>query len=600
MLAAAAVVNAEDAASEELIGDGSDGNLSCPVHRFELYDEDGIQIRSSDKNPKPFSLEKTCGKCHDYETIKGGWHFNGHNAEIEKGRNSQPWVLVDVKSRTQIPVSGRGWDGTFRPEEIGLSPWEFVKTFYSHFPGGSYGVMESDNPDEDIRKAISGNYEINCLACHHNSFTEDQSEAALQSARQNYKWIPTASSGKGVIKGVASGLDDFFDPEFDKGVEVEYDKSIFDAEDKVFFDIGMPTNERCYFCHSNWDQSVGEDECWGQDMDVHVQAGMKCIDCHRNGDDHMITRGYEAEGEGKTLTCEGCHIGEGGGVPESGRLGAPRPKHAGIPTVHFEKLTCTACHSGSWPREEAGRIKTARIHRTGLHGKHNLKPDQPHVYGPVLMKGDDGKIGPYKVMFPAYWAKVVGGRVVPMQPKDVLEKAGRILKQSSEFVYDWAELTEEQIAETLKLLDGQGQAVYIAGGKVYALNDKGGVSVEQNEAARPYAWPMAHDVRGAQQSLGVRLCKDCHTNDSPFFFGRLEFDTPVVSEGGVEYVQMIQLEGIDATYMKLFNASFVFRPMLKIIAVLCCGLIGVIILAYVLRAVRCVTGFWEKGGRKDV
>ena len=585
---------AED--DQELIGEGSDGNLSCPVHRFELYDENGIQIRSTDENPQPFSLEKTCGKCHDYETISHGWHFNGHDSSVDAGRNSQPWVYTDAKTRMQIPLSGRGSDGTFKPEEIGITPWEFLKINYSHFPGGSYGVMEATNPDEDIRKTISGNYEINCLACHHLDFKEDQSEAAMQSARQNYKWIPTASSGKAVINGVASSLDDFFDPEFDEGLKVEYDKSIFDADDKVFFNIGMPTNERCLFCHSNEDVTVSEDKQWTCEKDVHLEAGLNCIDCHRNGDDHMITRGIETEGMGKTLSCEGCHLGEDeDGVIVAGKLGAPHPEHKGIPTVHFEKLACTACHTGNWPEDEIGRIRTARIHKTGLHGKHNLNLVQPHVYGPVLMKGENGKIAPHKLFWPAYWARIENEKVVPLSPDEVLESSGNVLKQKVEKEDDWMPLTETQIAEVLKSLGTEeSKAVYIAGGKLYAINAKGDLESQQNDAAKPYAWAMGHDVRGAQQSMGVRKCKDCHTNDSKFFFSKIELDTPVVSSGGAQFVEAIQLQGIDELYMKAFNASFVFRPMLKIVAIACCGLIGLVILGYMLKAVIVVSDTCSK------
>lgn len=582
---------AASADEKELIGEGNDGNRSGPVHHFELLDETGMKIRAKDKTAKPFSLRKTCGECHNYEKITSGWHFNAHDPDVDPGRPGQPWVLTDSVTRTQVPVSGRRWPGTFTPEQLGITPWEFVKRNFSHFPGASYGQMDAEDPDESIRQDISGKYEANCLACHHGGFREDQSAASLQAARQNYRWIPTASSGKALVKGVALSLDDFFDPEFDDGIEVTYNKSIFDAEDKVFFDITMPSNDRCYFCHSNEDLDVTEDQQWSVDEDVHMHSGMNCIDCHRNGDGHMITRGIETDGPGKSLTCEGCHLGvDEDGDPQEGRLGSPKPKHAGIPTVHFEKLTCTACHSGTWPQETAGRWKTARIHKTGLHGKHNLDLSQPHVYAPVLMKGTDGKIAPHKVFWPAYWATLEGDVITPIAPADVLETAGHILKEKVEKVDDWRPLTETKIADVLKVLNTETtQAVYIAGGQRYQLNAEGGLDHESHPTAQPYAWPLAHDVRPAEQGLGVRLCKDCHTTDSAFFFGTLEVDTPVKTEAGTEFVEMIQLQGIDRLYMWMFNASFVFRPMLKVVAIASCGLIALMILAYFLRAVAAVS-----------
>lgn len=581
---------AAGAGETELLGEGNDGNRSGPIHHFELYDEAGKKIRSGFEAPNPFSLKQTCGQCHDYETIAGGWHFNGHNPEVDPGRPGQPWVLTDSWTRTQVPLSGRGWKGTFTPEQLGVTPWEFVKQNFSHFPGGSYGeIAAEEDSDEYFRQEISGKYEINCLTCHHLSSRQDHSLGALQSGRQNYRWIAAASSGKAAIKGVASSLDDFFDPEFDEGIETLYDKSIFDDDDKVFFEIGMPTNKQCYFCHSNQDLSVTEQDEWTRDEDVHLQSGLNCIDCHRNGNDHMITRGIETDGPGKSLTCEGCHVDEDSDSPALGRLGAPKPAHRGIPTIHFEKLTCTACHSGTWPTEEAGRWKTARIHKTGLHGKHNLDIPQPHVYAPVLMKGADDKIGPYKLFWPAYWATVEGETLTPLAPDAVMDVAGEVLKTKVEKVDDWRPLTETQITDVLKAFSEDEQTVvYIAGGKKYQLNGET-INISDDDAAKPYAWPMAHDVRPAEQGLGVRLCKDCHTTDSAFFFGKVQADGPVQTEAGPEMVEMIKLQGIDRLYMWMFNASFVFRPMLKIVAFAACGLIGLVILAYFLRAVAAIS-----------
>jgi hypothetical protein len=583
-------IGAQAADESDLIGEGNDGNRSTPVHRFELLDEKGVRIRANDKKPQPFSIEKTCGKCHDYQKIAKGWHFNGHNPDVESGRSGQPWVLTDSKSRTQIPITARKWEGAYSPEQLGITPWEFLKMNYSHFPGGSYGQMDAQNPDEAIRQEISGKYEINCLACHHNSPQEDQSLAALQSARQNYRWIPTASSGKAVIEGVAMSLDDYFDPAVDEGIKVTYNQGVLDKDDTAFFDLALPANERCYFCHSNRDLRVDENSQWSQDQDVHLQSGLNCTDCHRNGDDHRMTRGMETEGVGKSLTCEGCHMGNAAELCESNRLGAPKPQHPGIPAIHFEKLTCTACHSGTEPRDTAGRWKTSRMHKTGLHGKHNLDIAQPHLYAPVLMKGTDGKIGPYKMFWPAFWAIRDGEKITPMAPADVLKKAAKVLGADVEKEDDWRPLTQEQIHDVLLTWkEDNAAAVYIAGGKLYQLDADGKISSTVHKAAQPYAWPMAHDVRPANQSLGVRNCKDCHTVDSPFFFGKVQVDTPVKTAGGADYLEMVQLQGIDRLYMWIFNFTFVFRPFLKIIALASCALIGIVVLAYVLKAAAVIS-----------
>ncbi len=573
----------------KLLGEGNDGNRSMPVHLVELFDEDGRPIRPADKDPKPFSTRQTCGKCHDYARISQGWHFNAPDPEIPAGRPGQPWMLTDARTRTQVPVSDRAWLGTFTPEQVGLTAWDFMIQFGSHFPGGSYGQMDAEKPEHAIRQAISGKYEINCLACHNADTRQDQSLAALQLARQNYRWAAAAAGGMAIVNGTASALSDFYDPEFDEGIKVSYKDGLFDKDNLVFFNIaGKPQDRQCYFCHSSQDMRVNEHDEWTRDKDVHSLSGLTCTDCHRNGGDHKITRGDEdACGSASTLSCKGCHLGvEGLPSPLTGRLGAPKPRHAGIPPIHFEKMNCTACHSGTWPQEEPGRWRTAQMHKLGLHGKHKQDLRQPHVYAPVLLKGADGKIGSHYLVWPAFWATMNNDdTITPIPPAKVLDAAKALLSAEVERQDDWRPLTEEQVAQVLELLEKtqlDGRAVYIAGGKLYQRTDDGTVQASAHPAAGAYAWPLAHDVRPAEQSLGVRSCADCHTTDSPFFFAGVEMDSPV--QGDKQFVKMVELQGIDRFYMWAFNASFIFRPMLKIVAFSACGLIGLVLLIYGLKA----------------
>ena len=77
--------------------------------------------------------------------------------------------------------------------------------------------------------------------------------------------------------------------------------------------------------------------------------------------------------------------------------------------------------------------------------------------------------------------------------------------------------------------------------------------------------------------------------DSPFFFGRVSVDTPVKAANGPEYMDMVELQGIDRLYMRVFNFTFILRPILKLVALGACGLIGLIILAYFLRALTVIS-----------
>jgi len=155
---------------------------------------------------------------------------------------------------------------------------------------------------------------------------------------------------------------------------------------------------------------------------------------------------------------------------------------------------------------------------------------------------------------------------------------------------DWPSLTKEHIAEALASLQKtvEGKAVYICGGKLYSLDDSGKLCEQEgHQAAQPYLWPIAHDVRPAAQSLGVRRCEDCHSIDAPFFFGEVAIDSPVVAERD-SVKKMVEFERLRPFYTKAFAFSFIFRPWLKVFALGSCAVLAVVLLLYALRALACI------------
>ena len=594
---------------QKKIGDESDGSRAVAVHLIELFDEEGDKISPDDDPLLPFSARKTCCECHiyehNYEIIGKGWHFNAADANIAPGRAGQPWIFVDAGTCTQIPLSYRPWPGTFRPLQVGLTHWQFLQLFGRHIPGGGPGELESNNPDERkrgdelVRSDISGKLEINCLSCHNAHPGQDHAEYAVQIARQNYRWAAAAACEFGSVKGIAAAQIDTYDPLMGDAIATTYRENTFDHLKKVFFDIVRKVpNERCYFCHSNLDLSKDGSEKWTADEDVHLAAGLSCVDCHRNGLDHNIIRGYEGEDAASknplaaSTTCEGCHT--------EGRLGAPVPEHPGIPPVHFEKLTCTACHSGPWPDQKTYRTKTSRAHALGVHGVKKTDEMLPHIMSPVFARQHDGKIAAHKLLWPAFWGSLKDKKVTPVSMEIVKRTARRVIGRRMLLPSgDWPALTAEHITKALTSLlsneSMEGEPVYICGGRLYRLDESGKLGEpEEHAAAQPYLWPIAHNVRPAAQSLGVRRCEDCHSTDGPFFFGDVAVDTPVVSERD-SVKKMVEFEGIGAFYAWAFAFSFVFRPWLKVVALVSAGLIGIVLLLYGLKALACVVKTLAEG-----
>jgi hypothetical protein len=129
--------------------------------------------------------------------------------------------------------------------------------------------------------------------------------------------------------------------------------------------------------------------------------------------------------------------------------------------------------------------------------------------------------------------------------------------------------------------------VYVAGGRLYSLDDTGQLN-EQNDhpAAKPYLWSIGHDVRPASQALGIRYCTDCHGTKAPFFFGNVAVDTPVAAARDTK--KMVEFQDISPTYAWAFAFSFVFRPWMKMVVLASCAVVALILLFYALKALGCV------------
>jgi hypothetical protein len=738
-----------------------DGHRTIPAHLIPLRDENDEPIIPTETDPLPYSARFTCGPCHDYKTIQGGWHFGAMTAS-QSGRPGEPWLEVDPRTGTVLPLSYRKWEGTYDPRALGITAWDFTMLFGRHLPGG--GPAEPSDAEveaePDGRWSVSGKAEINCLACHNRSGRQDPSEWAKQVLRENLRWAATAAAGLGEVGGMASRLKgtwDVFDgPNLDDHEwavvpEVRYRTADFDSKHRFFFDLNyQPSTERCLACHA---VSPKDEPMWSADADVHTAAGLKCTDCHRNDLGHGIVRGYEGEAAetgnrtAASFTCRGCHLGEdaeGGKTVAPGRLGAPRPKHTGIPLVHFKRLSCTVCHSGPEPKEGFTRVRTSRANRLGIHGVATWATDTPAVIEPVYKKDAADKISPQRLVWPAYWARRSGRDLVPIRPAEVEAAAGDILEAedrvarvlvglsqvtaedetpvlvSGRFVFapnvdagleaegrtgaraetpafwgvrkgaeiaplvpdfdpaaadkdpaietrfqdflqalgtvtpkpgepviavrktiyrlvdgflDLSEapagaagpgwladgkflplasefdvrsvtakagtertLTEEQVALVLKALakaGGTGECVYLSGGRLFEL-DKGGRLVSRKDrAAAPVTWPLAHNVRPAQQSLGWKACTDCHSGGSDFFFSRIVGTGPLLTKS-VAKRSASSFMGLGGLFQRVFGLSFIVRPVFKIVLAVCAFLVGPLLMLAGLVALGRFAGFLEK------
>jgi len=455
--------------------------LPVPAHWIPLLNEFGEQIVPGHSLALPVSTRQTCGTCHDYETIAQGWHFNAPQSSSFDGRPGEPWVWVDTTTGTQIPLSYRNWEGLWKPRELGLSAWDFTQLFARHIPGGGIAEPSGFPMDPQARWHVSGKLEINCFACHHHAREQDMSEWAKQIGRQNLRWASTASSGLGTVGGMVSRIADtwqlFDGPELDDKdyaipPYVQYDANRFNSSHQVLVDIDdSPQDRRCLYCHSVKPWNEKKDPL--SRNDVHRSAGLSCTDCHNHGLDHHITRGMEDETASEApvqadASCKRCHLPQPSSSDSSrmaGWLGAPLARHKGLPSIHLDKLTCTACHSGPWPKETPTQVQVSRANRLGIHGAARWDREAPAIAQPVFVRNKQGKIEPRRMMWPAFWARMDESDLIPLNPAQVEEAGQGILDM------------EAQLGRLLFALAGteqiEGEPVFLAHDRLYACNIDG-------------------------------------------------------------------------------------------------------------------------------
>ncbi|HUV00032.1 MAG TPA: cytochrome c3 family protein [Bacteroidales bacterium] len=569
----------------------------CPP--FYLYDEDGsiIDPLKGINEDKPYSPRQTCGKCHDYGKITEGFHFQQGKDEVATGTYADRYQWVSTPGNY-----GGNWCSPaplyryLSPKEntssrtIDMTSFSFITAGCGecHPGGGSTeydrsgnrydkfmlekgyepgGVNDLDGDYYQARWSETGVLEADCMICHQPGYNNDLRKEQLKLL--NFRWAPTAASEWGEVTGSV-----------DKNmqVKVNYDLSLFDAEGKLSPRIiREPRNEACLFCHAQpgWKKRGAN---FDARTDVHIRAGMKCVDCHPAGskalDDrineremHQFAKGDDPGGrvrddlDNTVLDCNYCHT--------NGHLGAPVTTHNWLPPLHLEQIACQTCHIPERLVKPA-QFQASDVFNPGTkipsRGKHLwvfYGPDMKYYnhYGNMAMMGfDDKPTDPFKPVLARYKGKIrpvnrvhsawpgieVEGKPGLMQPK-----MGDIVKMWEDHFNDpsnYPELSmitddnDDQVIEvnrpeeidalisaftsmlrnTNYPIEGKrvvwatNERVYTSGNEYYSIEK------EQWEAS-PYAnvHTYNHDVFPARAGLGINGCTDCHSLSSEFFYASI-------------------------------------------------------------------------------
>ena len=341
----------------------------CPP--FFLYDEDGNVINPAIgiNADKPYSPRQTCGKCHDYNKISEGFHF-------QQGKDEEPDSVMKVRFQwVSHPGNyGGNWcspapiyralaaKNNQSAKDIDMTSFDFITaTCGNCHPGG--GPLEFDrngkrydkfmadslnhmkalannNFDGDYYKANwanTGVIEADCQLCHLPEY--NYKERNNQLAKWNFKWAATLGSGLATVSGSVKDT---------IPVVVSYDLSKFDKEGKLSVHlVREPRNETCLNCHAKPDWKK-KGTTYSARSDVHMNAGLRCVDCHTAGsmasnarirgkEVHQFGKGDDPSGnvrndlDNTVRSCHDCHM--------TGNLNAPIAKHGWLPPVHLEPVT---------------------------------------------------------------------------------------------------------------------------------------------------------------------------------------------------------------------------------------------------------------------
>lgn len=568
----------------------------CPP--FFLRDLSGRVINpvKGENADAPYSPKQTCGVCHDYARITEGFHF-------QQGANEKP--TEDQAARCQWALTPGNYGGAWcspaplyrylSPKNnqsarlIDMTSFEFIVAGCADcHPGG--GPMEYDrdghrydewmrdprngmtpggdnNLDGDYYKARwseTGVLEADCLFCHLPEYDNATRKQELKDL--NFQWAPTAAAGFAKVEGaVAKG----------ETPKVAYDITQFDAEGRVTPHIvRSPRNETCLECHAQpgWKKRGSN---FRARTDVHLRAGLRCVDCHSAGmaatderirgkEVHQIGKGDDPGGhvrddlDNTVRTCESCHT--------SGHLGASIAEHNGLPADHLEKIACVTCHVPQRVVEPI-LVQASDVFNPGSHipskGKYlwvfyapdmtyrnhygeletmgyDDKPTDP--FRPVLVRYK-GKIWPVNRVHSAWPAIETPGKSGLMQPKmsDIYKMwtehqadpskhsaLARITDDTGDGVIEINRPEEiealiEAITAMLKAtgypLEGK-RVLWVMNDRAYSSGSEYREILKHDYEASPYGnvHKYSHDIYPARAALGVRGCHDCHSAGSPFLF----------------------------------------------------------------------------------
>jgi hypothetical protein len=245
---------------------------------------------------------------------------------------------------------------------------------------------------------------------------------------------------------------------------------------------------------------------------------------------------------------------------------------------------------------------------------------------------------PHRMVWPAFWGTIKDDKISPLNPEAVAGALRRPLGRPrgdtfAESMMDvrlstddkvsvlgeerakvskdeWTEEEQAKLAELERtkgmeeyrekliagleglksiVTDESAVPVFVSGGKVRRLADDGNVEEFEHEDAKPYAWKLAHNVRPARLSSGIKGCYECHSLGSPIFDGRVTALGPAPDDNPTTHA-MYELAGLDKQKLDAWSLSFLGRTSFKYFGFASMSVVALILLSMLVCGVNSVLG----------
>ena len=465
------------------------------------------------------------------------------------------------------------WIRIMGPRHVGGGPAQTSR--YTGGPLTDYKTTVAVNPDTHVLNPVtgkpipwdwqaSGTVELNCLLCHLDTPDNVNRIREIQSGR--FKWASTATL---LNTGIVSR----------SGDQYLWDATAFKPDgttDMHRLRVRDPQSNNCRQCHGkacrcsdpvvfmnsvdNWStETTGEvfspepinrsgmnlhnKPALNLPWDLHAQRLLQCTNCHYslnnpeyndkasdenrpghlkfdarrfslsgylNQPDHNFAKGFSAQGtvahrfQGTMRSCEDCHDAQA--------------THDWLPykSLHFEKLSCQACHipqvyaparkMTDWTaiHPDGTPLKTYR----GVQGEINKPESLITGYQPILLQLKEGsmqKLKPFNLMTSFFWT--AGTPPSPVRQVDLL---AAYLDSSGTYHYDILKLFDYDHSGSLSdeelRLDNSDKMNLIR----KHLEALGLIHVQIRGEIQPYS--LSHGV--ARGDFAMLDCRKCHSYDS--------------------------------------------------------------------------------------